>query len=213
MKTKQSAAPWVLRVDFKPFDDLRPDPNNARTHSETQIAIVERSLLDRGWYAPIGHGDGQIIFGHARWTAARNLRDRGISIRGVPEPGLAPVVDLSHLSQTERTALALADNRLPELAGWDTAQLAEQVAALANESYDLTSVGFSAEEIEALTKGPELSDSAVIEVDTSPIEDRFWISVRGPLVSQAAALQALRRMMAEIDGVTVELGTVADPHG
>jgi ParB-like chromosome segregation protein Spo0J len=209
--TKPAVSPWLLSIQFKPLDDLRPDPNNARTHTASQIEIVEKSLVARGWYLPIGEGDEQIVFGHARWTAARNLRDRGIHIGGTPSADMAPVVDLSHLSPRERTALALADNRIAELAGWDTAILAEQIGMLAGDGFDLGSVGFSADDMVAMTVAAD--PAAVVEIVVAPVADRFWISVRGPLPRQAKALQALRRVMAEIDGITVELGTVMHEDG
>jgi len=205
--SRQADQPWLLAIEFKRLDDLRPDPNNARTHTEPQIALVEKSLLERGWYLPIGEGDGQLVFGEARWRAAQNIHARHQTIRGAPA-GMAPVVDLAHLSPAERTALALADNRLAELAGWDSAILAEQIGQLAGQGFDLETVGFTADDLAAMTTAAD--PAAVVETPVAPVQDRFWISVRGPLRSQARALKALQNLMADIEGVSVELGTVLD---
>lgn len=206
---KTQAPAWVLEIKFKPLDELRANPRNAKVHPEPQIEKIKESLRRFGWYAPVGHADGVMSFGHARLEAARRLRDAGEHIRGTPSPDLVPTVDLRHLSPEDRRALALADNRLGELGQWDTATLAEELAELARSDFGLEGLGFSRDDLAQLADAGDMT-AAVQEVPVSPVEDRFWISVRGPLAQQAQALQALRGVMAEIPGVMVEIGTVTD---
>jgi hypothetical protein len=198
-------APWLLGIQFKRLDELQPDPRNARTHTDVQLGLIAESLREFGWASPLGEAGGLLTFGHGRLAAAKRLRDAGVHIAGTPSPDMAPVVDLSRLSADQRKALALADNRLSELAGWDAALLAEQLGELTAVHFDIESIGFTADDL----AGPE-GHPSVAETPVSRVEDRFWISVRGPLPSQAAALQALLDVMARVDGVTVELGTVLD---
>lgn len=207
MKPKATAQ-RLFQVSFAPIDELHPDPKNARTHSESQLALLKKSLREWGWYAPIGVARGLVVFGNGRLEAARGLRDEGVHIDGTPSPDEAPIVDLSHLSAEQIKALSLADNRLPELAGWDNSLLAEALGELNAAAFDITSIGFSNADLASLTEA--FDPASIIVVPVTPVDDRFWISIRGPLRSQAPALQKLRVLMAEIEGVVVENGTVTD---
>ena len=102
-----------LVVERWPVDRLIPYARNARTHSEEQVAQVAASIAEFGWTNPILAGaDGIIIAGHARLLAARKL--------GMTE---VPVIVLDHLTESQRRALVLADNRLALNAGWDEEML------------------------------------------------------------------------------------------
>ena len=98
-----------LQVERWPVERLIPYARNARTHSESQVAQVAASIAEFGFVNPILVGpDGVIIAGHARLLAARKLRLAEV-----------PVLVLGHLTETQRRALVLADNRLALDAGWD----------------------------------------------------------------------------------------------
>jgi ParB-like chromosome segregation protein Spo0J len=98
-----------LAVQFWPVTRLLPYARNARTHSDEQIAQVAASIREFGWTNPIlVGGDGVIIAGHARLAAARKLNLDEV-----------PVIVLDHLTETQRRALVLADNKLALNAGWD----------------------------------------------------------------------------------------------
>lgn len=99
--------------------------------------------------------------------------------------------------------------RLGDEAAWDEAALLEEIQGLAALDFDLSITGFEPNEI---TGKPSQAKEEAIEVkavDTGAVQDRFWISVRGPLASQAEALTAMREVMGKIPGIVIELGTTA----
>ena len=133
-----------LQVERWPVDRLIPYARNSRTHSEEQVAQIAASIAEFGWTNPILAGaDGILIAGHARLQAARKL--------GMTE---VPVIVLDHLSDTQRRALVLADNRLAMNAGWDEAMLRVELDALREDDFDIGLLGFGDEEIEALLAEP-----------------------------------------------------------
>ena len=128
------------RIEIWPVARLMPFARNASTHSPEQVAQIAASIAEFGFNAPIlVDSNSGIIAGHGRLLAARRL--------GLAE---VPVVVLDHLSETQRRAYLLADNRIAESAGWDEKLLADELADLERDGLDLTLVGFSDEELEIL---------------------------------------------------------------
>src|SRR5712692_5575042 len=102
-----------LQVQIWTIDRLLPYIRNARTHSDEQVAQVAASIREFGWTNPLlVSADGVIIAGHARLAAARKLKMTEV-----------PVIVLDHLTEAQRRALVLADNRLALDAGWDEEML------------------------------------------------------------------------------------------
>ena len=162
-----------LRIEQWPVERLVP---YARTHSDGQVAQVAASIAEFGFVNPILVGpDRVIIAGHARLLAARKL--------GLNE---VPVIVLEHLSDTQRRALVIADNRLALNAGWDEEMLALELAALREEDFSLDSLGFDDDELTRLlaaedaTAGLTDEDSvpAITETPVSRTAD-LW-SMGGP---------------------------------
>jgi len=125
-------------------DALKPNARNARTHSKKQIRQIADSIAAFGFLVPILIDErGLVIAGHGRYAAAKLL-------------GLAqvPVIEVQGLSEAKRRALALADNRIAEGAGWDREILAAELPELAEillvEGLDVSITGFSAIEIDQL---------------------------------------------------------------
>src|SRR5512146_421151 len=128
------------RIEIWPTDRLVPYARNARTHSDGQIAQIAASIAEFGFNAPIlVDSDAGIIAGHGRLLAAKRL--------GLAE---VPVIVLDHLTPVQRRAYILADNRLSLSAGWNDELLAEELAAIEAEGFDLGVIGFSSEELENL---------------------------------------------------------------
>jgi DNA modification methylase len=151
------------RIEIWPTARLVPYARNARTHSPEQVSQIAASIVEFGFTNPVlvDSMDG-IIAGHGRLLAARKL--------GLAE---VPVVVLDHLSETQRRAYIIADNRLAMNAGWDEKVLASELAELEREGMDLALVGFSDSELEALLADyeappPEVQDD-VPEPPAQPV--------------------------------------------
>ncbi|MGA9625851.1 MAG: site-specific DNA-methyltransferase [Bryobacteraceae bacterium] len=158
-----------LVVERRQIDRLIPYIRNARTHTEEQIAQVAASIVEFGWTNPILVGaDGVIIAGHARLLAARKL--------GMTE---VPVIVLDHLTETQRRALVLADNRLALNAGWDEEMLRVELDSLHEDGFDLDIVGFSDEEIEDLLRDPEHVAEGSTDEDAVPEITETAVTVPG----------------------------------
>ena len=130
--------------------DLIPYARNARTHSPSQVAGIAGSIREFGFNNPgLIDKDNGIIAGHGRVLAAQQL-------------GLAtvPCLRLGHLTKTQRKAYILADNRLAELAGWDTEMLALEIADLRLDDVDLELLGFDEDGLRDLL-GVADSDTAI----------------------------------------------------
>ena len=129
-----------LRIEYLPLADLKPYDNNARTHSADQLAQIATSMRTFGWTNPILVDEaGLIIAGHGRLQAALEL--------GLAE---APVIRIAGLTEQQRRALTIADNKLALNAGWD----GELLAAELRELGDMAGVvGFSADELMRLLGG------------------------------------------------------------
>ena len=92
----------ALQIHYRPIDSLIPYARNAKQHSDVQVAQIAASIREFGWGAPIlVDGQNNVIAGHGRLLAARKL--------GLSE---VPVVPLEHLTDTQRRALILADNKM-----------------------------------------------------------------------------------------------------
>ena len=119
-KTLLSGATPQLSVEYRPVSTLIPYANNARTHSEAQVAQIAASISEFGWTNPIlVDGEDGIIAGHGRLLAAKQL-------------GMAqvPVIVLAGLSEAQKRALIIADNKLALNAGWDVQLLGVELAEL-----------------------------------------------------------------------------------
>src|SRR5690349_12671707 len=116
-----------LRLEYWPLDRLIPSARNARTHSPAQVAEIAGSIRAFGFSNPILVGaDGDIIAGHGRLAAARQL--------GLTQ---VPVVVLTGLTDLQRRQLLLADNRIALNAGWDLQMLQLELKDLTTLGADL----------------------------------------------------------------------------
>lgn len=123
----------TCQVAERDIGTLRPYARNARTHSKKQIKQIAKSIERFGFTNPVLISDeGEIIAGHGRVEAARLLGWKTV-----------PTIALSHLSETERRAYVLADNKLALNAGWDKEILAIELQALVDLDFDLELTGFS----------------------------------------------------------------------
>jgi ParB-like nuclease domain len=149
------------RIELWPIEKLRPYERNPRTHSEAQVDQIAASMVEFGWTNPILiDQNAGILAGHGRLLAARKL--------GLAE---VPVIRFEHLSEAQKRAYILADNQIALQAGWSEELLAQELAWLRDESFDLDLIGFDASELErllALADGEAASDEAEDEVPEPP---------------------------------------------
>src|SRR5262245_48731529 len=145
------------RIELWPLDRLIPYARNAHTHSDEQVAQIAASIVEFGFNNPIlvDSTDG-IIAGHGRLLAARKLN-----------LDLVPVVILDHLSESQKRAYILADNRLAENAGWDEEMLRLELEALDQEGFNLEILGFTDEELGEFLSGPEDAVSGNTDEDAA----------------------------------------------
>src|SRR5712691_11012055 len=124
--------PMVQRIEHWLLDKLIPWARNPRTHSDAQIAQIAASIAEFGFNNPIlVDTEAGIIAGHGRLLAARKL--------GLKE---VPVIVLDHLSEAQKRAYIIADNKLAENAGWDDELLRVELAALQQENFNIDLIGF-----------------------------------------------------------------------
>ncbi len=138
----------TLNVEYRKVEALIPYARNPRTHTDEQVAKIAASIVEYGWTNPVlVDGDSGIIAGHGRLAAARKL--------GLDE---VPVIELAHLSPTQKRAYVISDNRLALDAGWNEELLALELAELSEAGYDLALTGFEDGEIEALLADDVIAD-------------------------------------------------------
>jgi DNA modification methylase len=179
MISPKSSAP-SLHPKMVAIDQIKPNPRNARTHPKHQIRQLADSYLAFGFLAPVLIDEnGVLMAGHGRLEAARLLGLKTI---------LAIVI--AGLSEAKRRALALADNRIAQNAGWDREQLAIELASLPEllvlDNLDITITGFDAAEIDALHADAE--DEA-----SDPDDDLDPSHLAGPAVTRPNDLWQLNK--------------------
>ena len=128
------------QIEHLPTDTLVPYARNSRTHSPEQVAQIAASIREFGFTNPVLiDANNTLIAGHGRVMAAQSI---GIAT--------VPAIRLAHLTDAQRRAYVIADNKLAENAGWDMATLAREVEDLTSDGYDIDLLGFGADELTAL---------------------------------------------------------------
>src|SRR5258708_24027194 len=156
----------MIDIFWIAIDKLTPNVRNARTHSRKQIRQIADSIAAFGFVVPIViDEDGVIIAGHGRYAAAKLLDLKQV-----------PAIKVEGLSETKRRALALADNRIAESAGWDREILAAELPELAEllviEGLDVSITGFPPVEIDQIAVDFEEDAS-----DPDDVVDPAWSSM------------------------------------
>lgn len=127
-----------LTVTYARVEDLIPYVNNARTHSDDQVTQIASSIKEFGFNNPIlTDGENGVIAGHGRLLAAKKL---GLET--------VPTIELSGLSEAQKKAYILADNKIALNSGWDEELLKIELDDLQLQGIDLETVGFSDEELQ-----------------------------------------------------------------
>lgn len=196
-----------LKIIYKNIDDLLPYARNSRTHSDAQVSQIAASIREFGFTNPVLIDEhGSIIAGHGRVMAARKLKLTEV-----------PTITLSHLSETQRRAYVIADNKLALNAGWDDEMLRLEFESLEELGFDLGLTGFSEDEISALipvelTEGLTDEDE-VPEVPAEPVTKLgdVWILGNHRLMcGDSTSIDAVEKLM---DGQKADVLFTDPPYG
>jgi hypothetical protein len=129
-----------LKITYKPVADLIPYARNSRTHSDAQVAQIAASIREFGWTNPVLlDGDNGIIAGHGRVMAAQSIGEKQV-----------PTIELGHLTDNQKRAYIIADNKLSLNAGWNEKILMYELQDLESLAVDLNITGFNDAEISKL---------------------------------------------------------------
>ena len=155
----------MLKIKYKPVADLIPYARNSRTHSDAQVAQIAASIREFGWTNPILlDGENGIIAGHGRVLAAQKLGETQV-----------PTIELSHMTDNQKKAYIIADNKLALNAGWDDAMLTLEISDLKDVGYDLQITGFSIDDINKITKDINFDAASQDEQGKLDQLDPKWI--------------------------------------
>lgn len=144
------------KIEEIPLDWLVPYENNAKRHTKEQILAIENSIKEFGFRNPIivwqnDDGRPEIVAGHARAAAAKNLRMQKV-----------PVIYCNDLTDAQRRALTLVDNQTTMMTGWDDDLLAYELDTLSTE-FDMTDMGFTDEMVGMAEDITEIDDEEMPE--------------------------------------------------
>ena len=149
-----------LTLEYRSVDELIPYANNSRTHSEKQVTQIASSIKEFGFLQPVViDADNGIITGHGRIMALNKL--------GVDK---VPTIQAGHLTDAQRRAYVIADNKLNDNSGWDEELLLVELDALKDENFDIDVLGFEPEKLKEMADGladdPEMDSQYTNKVAT-----------------------------------------------
>jgi DNA modification methylase len=180
-----------MQITHRNVTDLIPYARNSRTHSDGQVAQIAASIKEFGWTNPIlVDAEGVVIAGHGRLLAARKLGHTEV-----------PTIELSELTETQKRAYVIADNRLALDAGWDDEMLLLELGELEELGFDLELTGFTLDEITAL-KPVEVGltdEDAVPEVPEAPVTvlgDVWLLGKHRVMCGDSTSIDAVEKLMA-----------------
>ena len=157
----ENTVPEGIKIILRPIESLVPFARNPRMHSDEQVRQIAASIKEFGFTNPILlDGDNGLIAGHGRLAAARLLGLKTV-----------PCIELSHLSEIQKRAYIIADNKLALNASWDEELLRLEMLDLKDSDLDIELLGFNAEELDDITLGrdvtqPEYDESSGDDVKT-----------------------------------------------
>lgn len=195
-----------MRIKQIKVIDLIPYVKNSRTHDDAQVAQIAASIKEFGWTNPILiDGDNGIIAGHGRLMAARKL--------GMDE---VPTIELTGMTEIQKKAYIIADNKLALNAGWDNELLGIELSELGDAGYDLELTGFSLDEINALNpiEIEGLTDEDTVpDVPVTPVSklgDVWLCGTHRVMCGDSTSIDAVDKLM---DGQKADMVFTDPPYG
>jgi DNA modification methylase len=196
-----------VKITQKLVTELIPYVKNSRTHSDEQVAQIAASIKEFGWTNPILiDGENGIIAGHGRLMAARKLGHKEV-----------PTIELKELTETQKKAYIIADNRLALNAGWDNEMLTIELNDLLADGFALDILGFDSKEIAALLE-PEVvegltDEDAVPDVPEEPktrLGDIYELGNHRLMCGDSTSIDAVDKLM---DGQKADMVFTDPPYG
>ena len=197
-----------MKIEQRSVETLIPYINNSRKHSDEQIAQIAASIKEFGWTNPIlVDGANGLIAGHGRLMAARKLKMDKV-----------PVIELAHLTENQKKALIIADNKLALNSDWDNELLTIELQELLGEEYDLELLGFDKDELDALLNVIEGTDGltdedAVPEVPDEPktkLGDIYILGNHRLMCGDSTSIDAVEKL---VNGSKIDLCYTDPPYG
>lgn len=195
------------QIEYISVDKLIPYANNSRTHSDAQVAQIAASIKEFGWTNPILiDGANGIIAGHGRLLAARKL--------GYTE---VPTIELKDMTEAQKKAYVIADNKLALNADWDTTILGLELNALKDVGFDLDILGFDDKELAVLLE-PEQVEGLTDEDDVPPppeepktkLGDIYQLGNHRLMCGDSTSIDAVDKLM---DGQKADMVFTDPPYG
>jgi DNA modification methylase len=196
-----------MKIKQVEIEKLIPYVNNSRTHDDAQVAQIAASIKEFGWTNPIlTDGDNGIIAGHGRLMAARKL---GMTT--------VPVIELEGMTEAQKKAYVIADNKLALNAGWDLEVLKLELDALADDGFDVELTGFSLDELNALN--PEVVNEGLTDEDAVPdvpdepvtkLGDIYQLGNHRLMCGDSTSIDAIEKLM---DGQKADMVFTDPPYG
>lgn len=192
----------TTEIEVRRIADLKPYENNARIHDPEQIEELRQSILEFGFLRPLLiTADGGVLCGHGRMEAAKMAGMETL-----------PCVLADHLTDEQRRAYILADNRLAEQSKWDKAMVSAELIRLRDAGFDISLTGFGTEDIR-LDLPREPHEDSFDEPDAGeklPAGSLWQLGDHRLLVGDATKREDMQRLM---DGALADLLLTDPPYG
>lgn len=194
------------QIEYVSVDKLIPFAKNSRTHDDAQVAQIAASIREFGFTNPVLIDEASgIIAGHGRVMAARKLKLDEV-----------PCIRLSHLTDAQKRAYVIADNKLALNAGWDDAMLKLELADLKALDFDLDLTGFDSDEIDKLLAEPNQGLTDEDEAPPPPVDpvtrlgDVWVMGGHRLMCGDSTSIDAVDKL---VDGATVDMVYTDPPYG
>lgn len=196
----------TLQIEYIPTADLIPYAMNSRTHSDDQVAQIAASIKEFGFTNPILIDDHEtIIAGHGRLMAARKLKLTEV-----------PTITLEGLTEAQKKAYVIADNKLALNAGWDTEALTAELRRLQELEFNLDLIGFDSDELAQLLEPEQVEgltdEDDVPDVPETPVtvEGDVWVLGNHRLMcGDSTSIDAVDKLM---DGARADMVFTDPPY-
>ena len=195
-----------MQIKQVAVEKLIPYVRNSRTHSDAQVAQIAASIKEFGWTNPIlVDGTNGIIAGHGRLLAARKLGQTEV-----------PVIELAHMTESQKKAYVIADNQLAMNAGWDTSMLTLELSDLKEAGFSLDILGFDPKELDNLLEPEQVDgltdEDAVPDVPEEPVTklgDIYQLGNHRLMCGDSTSIDAVEKLM---DGQKADMVFTDPPY-